>query len=594
MSLPGSIASAGQALVTPRRLGAVASGLAVLLALPWVLPPFETMQVSYGLVFGIAALGFNLLLGYTGLLSFGHSAFFGTGAYAAAFLVKYGGIRSMEAFIVAGVLASLLVAALFGAVCVRYTRIFFGILALALSQVLWSLALKLFWVTGGSDGLRVPTPTLLGGIITDTLGASSDKTAFLAYRYYYYVLVLFVVSTAAMWVIVHSPFGKALQAIRDNEVRAEFVGVQVRRYRYIAFLVSGAFTGLAGALWVPLNGLTTPDVLYWPFSGRIVFMAVLGGFRTFWGPIVGAFAYNYLEVWAVGTTVYWQLVLGIILVALVLAMPTGLVGTAGQLLGAAQAARPVMSLLEVRNVSKAFGSNTAVDDVTLTIQRGEFLGLIGSNGAGKTTLVNLISGFFPADRGALVFDGRDITRQSINERIRVGIARSFQLVNLFDQLTVLDNVALTIFARQGKTRRLWTLSDRDGAVRDEAMAVLGQFAMEGKARMLAGGISQGERKLLDVAVAYALRPKLLFLDEPTSGVSTREKAPIMDIITAVVRGEGITAVVIEHDMDIVFRYSDRIVAMHQGAILASGTPDEIRRNEQVSMTLLGTHADHEG
>jgi branched-chain amino acid transport system permease protein len=310
----------------------VAVGLLVLLALPLVLPPFETLQVSYGLIFGIAALGFNLLLGYTGLLSFGHSAFFGTGAYAAAFLVKYWGIRSMEAFIVAGVLASLLVAALFGAVCVRYTRIFFGILALALSQVLWSLALKLFWVTGGTDGLRVPTPTLLGGAVTEALGAAADKTAFLAHRYYYYVAVAFVLSTAIMWVIVHSPFGKALQAIRDNEVRAEFVGVQVRRYRYVAFLVSGAFTGLAGALWVPLNGLTTPDVLYWPFSGRIVFMAVLGGFRTFAGPIVGGFVYNYLEVWAVGTTVYWQLVLGVILVALVLAMPTGLVGTAGQLL----------------------------------------------------------------------------------------------------------------------------------------------------------------------------------------------------------------------------------------------------------------------
>ncbi len=336
MTAPGPIASPAHALFTPGRVAAVALGLLVLLALPMVLPPFETLQVSYGLIFGIAALGFNLLLGYTGLLSFGHSAFFGTGAYAAAFLVKYWGIRSMEAFIVAGVLASLLVAALIGAVCVRYTRIFFGILALALSQVLWSLAFKLFWVTGGTDGLRVPTPTLLGGIIGDTLGAATDKTAFLAHRYYYYVLVVFVASTAAMWVIVHSPFGKALQAIRDNEVRAEFVGVQVRRYRYVAFLVSGAFTGLAGALWVPLNGLTTPDVLYWPFSGRIVFMAVLGGFRTFWGPIVGGFVYNYLEVWAVGTTVYWQLVLGVILVALVLAMPTGLVGTAGQLVARLQ------------------------------------------------------------------------------------------------------------------------------------------------------------------------------------------------------------------------------------------------------------------
>jgi branched-chain amino acid transport system ATP-binding protein len=253
-----------------------------------------------------------------------------------------------------------------------------------------------------------------------------------------------------------------------------------------------------------------------------------------------------------------------------------------------------MSLLEVRNVSKSFGSNTAVDDVSLTIRRGEFLGLIGSNGAGKTTLVNLISGFFPADRGALVFDGHDITRQSINERIHVGIARSFQLVNLFDQLTVLDNIALTIFSRQGKTRWLWSLADRDRTVRDEAVAVLRQFGLEANAPVLAGAISQGERKLLDVAVAYALRPKLLFLDEPTSGVSTREKAPIMDIITAVVRAEGITAVVIEHDMDIVFRYSDRIVAMHQGAILAAGTPDEIRRNEQVAMTLLGTHANHEG
>jgi branched-chain amino acid transport system permease protein len=198
--------------------------------------------------------------------------------------------------------------------------------------VLWSLAFKLFWVTGGTDGLRVPTPTLLGGVLGQ-VGTTADKTEFLARRYYYYVLVVFVIATAVMWVIVHSPFGKALQAIRDNEVRAEFVGVQVRRYRYIAFLVSGVFTGLAGVLWVPLNGLTTPDILYWPFSGRIVFMAVLGGFRTFAGPIVGAFVYNYLEVWAVSVTVYWQLVLGVILVALVLAMPTGLVGTAAQLVG---------------------------------------------------------------------------------------------------------------------------------------------------------------------------------------------------------------------------------------------------------------------
>jgi branched-chain amino acid transport system permease protein len=134
-----------------------------------------------------------------------------------------------------------------------------------------------------------------------------------------------------MWVIVHSPFGKALQAIRDNETRASFIGVRVQRYRWYAFMVSGLFTGLAGILWVPLNGLTTPDILWWPFSGKIVFFSILGGFRSFVGPVLGAVAFNYLETYAISATVYWQLVLGGVLVLLVLLMPTGIVGLLGRL-----------------------------------------------------------------------------------------------------------------------------------------------------------------------------------------------------------------------------------------------------------------------
>jgi branched-chain amino acid transport system permease protein len=306
--------------------------LVVLAVLPVLVEPYQTVLLSYGLVFAIAALGFNLLLGYTGLLSFGHSAYFGVGAYAVAFIVKYLGIQSMEAFMLGGILGSAVVAALFGFLCVRYTRIFFGILTLALSQVLWSLAFKFFWVTGGTDGLRVPTPTLLGGTVRMALGRSADKQDFLSHRYYYYVLAVFVICVAVMWVVVHSPFGKALQAIRDNETRAEFVGVQVWRYRWVAFLISGVFTGLAGALWVPLNGLTTPDILHWTFSGEMVFFTVLGGFQTFFGPIIGAVAFNYLKSFAVGYTVYWQMFLGVVLVALVLALPAGIVGTASRLL----------------------------------------------------------------------------------------------------------------------------------------------------------------------------------------------------------------------------------------------------------------------
>src|SRR5262245_58252995 len=216
-----------------------------LVFLPLVVEPYQTVLLSYGLVFAIAALGFNLLLGYTGLLSFGHSAYFGVGAYAVAFIVKYLKIESMEVFVVGGVLASAAVAALFGFLCVRYTRIFFGILTMALSQVLWSLAFKFFWVTGGTDGLRVPTPTLLGGAFRMPTGASADKQSFLAHRYYYYVLAVFIVCLAVMWVIVHSPFGKALQAIRDNETRAEFGGVQVWHSPWGPFLISGPFQGRA-------------------------------------------------------------------------------------------------------------------------------------------------------------------------------------------------------------------------------------------------------------------------------------------------------------------------------------------------------------
>jgi branched-chain amino acid transport system ATP-binding protein len=249
-----------------------------------------------------------------------------------------------------------------------------------------------------------------------------------------------------------------------------------------------------------------------------------------------------------------------------------------------------VSLLVTRAIAKSFGENRAVNAVDFHVNQGEVLALIGSNGAGKTTLVNLVSGLLQADSGEIVFEGRDVTRQSSYERIKSGIARSFQLVNLFDQLSCGDNIALSIFSREGKTRDLMKLANHDRVVWDEAHEILRQFGLDSKAGITAGTISHGERKLLDVAIAYALRPKLLFLDEPTSGVSTREKAPIMDIVSAIVRSHGITVVIIEHDMDIVFRYSERIVVMHQGTILADGAPDEIRRNDAVTTTLIGTHA----
>jgi len=247
-----------------------------------------------------------------------------------------------------------------------------------------------------------------------------------------------------------------------------------------------------------------------------------------------------------------------------------------------------MSLLRTEKLKKHFGETRAVDGVDFTVNEGEFLSLVGTNGAGKTTLVNLISAFLLPDSGRIFIGDRDITHASVDERIHSGIARSFQLVNLFDDLSVLDNVALSIFAREGKTRRIFTLAERDAAVTREAVDLLAEFGLGGKAEAPARDLAQGERKLLDVAIAYALKPRLLFLDEPTSGVSTRDKAQIMDTVSSVVRGGGITAVVIEHDMDVVFKYSDRVVVMHEGRFLADGPPEEIRRNSDVAKYLLGT------
>jgi branched-chain amino acid transport system ATP-binding protein len=244
-------------------------------------------------------------------------------------------------------------------------------------------------------------------------------------------------------------------------------------------------------------------------------------------------------------------------------------------------------LLQTVDLRKQFGETRACDGVNFAVNKGEFLSLVGSNGAGKTSLVNLISAQLTPDSGRILFEDKDITFTTVHERIKAGIARSFQIVNLFDGLSVFDNVALSIFSREGKAVKIAALADHDQDVRNETLEVLGQFGLGNMSAVLAGGLAQGERKLLDVAVAYALRPKLLFLDEPTSGVSTRDKAQIMDTVSSVVRAGAVTAVVIEHDMDVVFRYSDRIVMMHEGRFLADGTPDEIRANNDVASILLG-------
>ena len=248
-----------------------------------------------------------------------------------------------------------------------------------------------------------------------------------------------------------------------------------------------------------------------------------------------------------------------------------------------------MALLQTIDLKRYFGETRAVDNVNLSIEEGEFVSLVGPNGAGKTSLINVISALLQAESGKIIFQRRGhhaaVRDASASRPASPAASSSSTCSTISPRSTTWRWRSSPARARP----RIWArspISTRRSI--DEADAILGQFGLAAKRDDNARDLAQGERKLLDVALAYALKPKLLFLDEPTSGVSTRDKGQIMDTIASVVRGEGITAVIVEHDMDVVFKYSDRIVVMAQGAILAQGTPDEIRKNEQVAMVLLGT------
>jgi branched-chain amino acid transport system permease protein len=330
-----SVAAARARLTLP-----AVSGLWIFLALLGALALLPLVGSPYALLltvpffgYAIALLGFNLLFGTTGLLSFGHALFLGIGAYTAAVLTSKLGMLGFEAILVASVAASSLVALIVGALCIRYTRIFFGILTLAFGMLFHSFLFKFYGVTGGDQGMRVLRPVLLG------MEWRGGKTAFLTGPFYYYVLCLLALAGCLMWRIVQSPFGLHLKAIRENAGKAAYLGVSVYRKRLAAFVISGAYGGIGGAILAITTGLADPELAYWTHSGNLVFMAVLGGSGTFVGPAVGALAFVVLQDWVMTATQYWRFVMGAILVALVVALPQGLAGAAGQIFARGKDAR---------------------------------------------------------------------------------------------------------------------------------------------------------------------------------------------------------------------------------------------------------------
>lgn len=247
-----------------------------------------------------------------------------------------------------------------------------------------------------------------------------------------------------------------------------------------------------------------------------------------------------------------------------------------------------MAILQVRDLLKQFGNVRAVDHVSLDIMEGEILALVGSNGAGKTTLVNLISGYLKPDKGRIIFMGKDITRLPAVARTRMGIGRSFQIPSLYENITVLDNVRIALLSIEGKTKNLLRPVSTFDDVTREAMEILDIFGLRDKAYEYPSELPEGDRKILDVAIAYSLKPKLILLDEPTAGVATKDKFRVMDILVKALRSRGSSALIVEHDMDVVESYSDRVAVMHSGRIIAIGKPEEVLSNPSVKSILFGT------
>jgi branched-chain amino acid transport system permease protein len=304
--------------VIARAVGGLA-GVALLLV-PLVAPPYQVTLLLPAFAYGIALLGLNLLFGSTGLLSFGHALFVGLGAYTAAYLTG-AGVLHLEAILIVAAGVAALVAVPVGLLCVRYVKIYFGMLTLAFGMLFYSFLYKFYALTGGDEGLRVLRPLLLGRAFAD-LG----KVEFLVGPFYYYALALLGLAALLMWRVVGSPFGLCLRAIRENPDKAAYVGVAVRRYRLGAFVIAAVFGAVGGVLLAVPTGLADPLLAYWTHSGNLVFMLLLGGFDHFLGPLVGALVFILLQDQVMSLTVYWRFVFGVILGVVVIFFPRGLLG----------------------------------------------------------------------------------------------------------------------------------------------------------------------------------------------------------------------------------------------------------------------------
>jgi branched-chain amino acid transport system permease protein len=590
---------------------------AVLIAAPFALPPFG---FSYDLLerildWGLIGLGFDLLFGVAGLLSFGQAAFFGTGGFVAAYLLVTHIIASVWLALAIGTVAAGVVGLLIGWLAVRRIGIYFVMITLAFGQMAYFLENSpLAAYTGGENGLPgIPVPELLGYKFAPGVPM------------YSVLAVIFFAGFLLARRIVHSPFGTVLRAIRSNMARTGMVGHSVPSYKLAVFVIAALYAGLAGGLLGVFQSYMPPDAFALATSGELVVQTVIGGAGTLIGTLVGATIWLWLrdnlqQVPHIGAL--WKLILGLVFVILVVVLRRGIIGEIRARFEARRLARigggiaeqeaagfvppadivlPMTAppppagagvpALRAIKLSKFYGGLHANEDVSFDVKVGTIHAVIGPNGAGKSTLFKMLTDEVSPTSGEVQLFGQRITGLGPTRTVQLGIGKSNQLNQLFLELSVRENIRIAALARARGIFRVDVLRNAEsiGEVERQIIAVAETVGLTHRLEVPANVLPYGEKRRLEIGIALAGGPNVVLLDEPLAGMSPAERISTRTLLRQIAQTR--TLVIVEHDMDAIFELAERITVLYEGRLLAEGTPEEIQRNEAVLQAYLGGAAE---
>lgn len=573
--------------------------------------------LSRALIWGIIGLGFDLLFGITGLLSFGQTIFYGTGGFVTAYLLINGYLANVYVGLVVGTTCAMVLGGLIGALVVGRSGIYFAMVTVAFAEFAYFLEFSpLSAWTGGENGLAgVPQPAF----VSDPMSMYGGLAA------------LFV---AAYWLTRHikeAPFGLILRAIKRNNSRTAAVGHNVWLYRFGVFCMASAYAGLAGGLLGVFQTYMPPDAFTVDASVQLVVQTVIGGVGTLIGPLIGAFVWLYLRTvlqLIPGIGALWKMLLAVVFVLCIVFLPQGIAGTVAMLASKRRRRRseadgdaralearhaeqekvrpqrePVRAvstgarvktvkgqpILRIDRLSRRFGGLVAVNGVSFEVAEGGIVALIGPNGAGKSTLFSMLSGEVAPSAGSIKFKGTEIAGIGSTRACQLGIGKSYQITQLFHDMSVRDNVKIPVLARHYGAFSLNTLGRRKMPWIDQRVdATLEEVGLGEAANLPVGELPYGGRRRLEIGLALAGDPDLLLLDEPLAGLSPAERADMKVLIGQIAAGH--TVLIVEHDMDAVFELAGRIVVLHRGEIIFDGVPEEMRGNQTVRSAYLGRRA----